>query len=98
MEYCEFNDLRSEISKRSMVGKEFSQAEILSIFRQVASVLKYLHSEGICHRDLKPENILYSKQSGQIKVIDLDVCGVKKSKTGKFDLWTNTGTLLYRAP
>ena len=33
-----------------------------------------------------------------IKVIDLDVCGVKKFKDHKFDMWTNTGTLLYRAP
>lgn len=28
----------------------------------------------------------------------MDVCGVKKSKTQKFELWTNTGTLIYRAP
>lgn len=57
-----------------------------------------MHAEGICHRDLKPENILYSNQSGEIKVIDMDVCGVKKKKNQSFDLWTNTGTLLYRAP
>jgi serine/threonine protein kinase len=31
-------------------------------------------------------------------VIDLDVCGVKKFREQKFDMWTNTGTLLYRAP
>jgi serine/threonine protein kinase len=66
--------------------------------RQLASVLKYLHSEGICHRDIKPENILYNSQTGEIKVIDLDVCGVKKYREEEFDLWTNTGTLLYRAP
>ena len=70
----------------------------MAIAKQVTSVLQYLHSEGICHRDLKPENILYNSQSGQIKVIDMDVCGVKKQKTDSFDLWTNTGTLLYRAP
>ena len=29
MEYCEFNDLRSEIEKRQMSGTQFSQAEIL---------------------------------------------------------------------
>jgi serine/threonine protein kinase len=81
-----------------MTGKSFSQQEILSITKQVTSVLKYFHAEGICHRDLKPENILYSNQSGEIKVIDMDVCGVKKSKNQKFDLWTNTGTLFYRAP
>ena len=31
-------------------------------------------------------------------MIDLDVCGVKKFREQKFDMWTNTGTLLYRAP
>lgn len=81
-----------------MSGAQFSQAEILSITQQVVSVLEYLHSEGICHRDLKPENILYDNLTGNIKVIDLDVCGVKKNKSSNFDLWTNTGTLFYRAP
>ena len=66
--------------------------------KQLVSVLKYLHAEGICHRDLKPENILYNTETQSIKVIDLDVCGVKKFKDHKFDMWTNTGTLLYRAP
>lgn len=28
----------------------------------------------------------------------MDVCGVKKFIDQSFDLWTNTGTLLYRAP
>ena len=58
----------------------------------------YLHEEGICHRDLKPENILYNRNTGVIKIIDLDVCGVKKIKAEKFDMWTFTGTLFYRAP
>lgn len=98
MEYCEFKDLRSEIQKRQMIATQFSQAEILSITQQVVSVLEYLHSEGICHRDLKPENILYDNLTGNIKVIDLDVCGVKRNKSESFDLWTNTGTLFYRAP
>lgn len=80
MEYCEFKDLRSEIQKRQMSGAQFSQAEILSITQQVVSVLEYLHSEGICHRDLKPENILYDNLTGNIKVIDLDVCGVKRNR------------------
>lgn len=98
MDYCGFRDLRCEIQERLLAGRGFSSEEILSIARQVVSVLEYLHTEGICHRDLKPENILYSKQSGKIVVIDLDVCGVKTSKPDKFDLWTNTGTLFYRAP
>lgn len=68
------------------------------ILTQILLTLKYLHSEGICHRDIKPENILYNKLNHHIKVIDLDVCGVKKYKQEKFDLWTNTGTLFYRAP
>ena len=64
-----------------MSGTQFSQAEILLITQKVVSVLEYLHSSGICHRDLKPENILYNSLTGNIKVIDLDVCGVKKNKS-----------------
>lgn len=80
MDYCEFNDLRSEILNRQITGTKFDQKEILSIAKKVSSVLKYLHSEGICHRDIKPENILYDQESGELKIIDLDVCGVKRSK------------------
>lgn len=72
--------MRSEINKRLISVKAFDSKEILSISKQLASVLKYLHAEGICHRDLKPENILYNTETQSIKVIDLDVCGVKKFK------------------
>lgn len=86
------------MSKRSLSGKNFTCHEILAITKEITSVLKYLHSEGICHRDIKPENILYNQSSGAIKIIDLDVCGVKKYKNENFDMWTSTGTLFYRAP
>jgi serine/threonine protein kinase len=64
----------------------------------MADVLSYLHSEGICHRDIKPENILYCPVNGTTKLIDFDICGAKSETEKSFDMWTNTGTLSYRAP
>lgn len=52
----------------SLLGTEWD--EIKSITKQVASALRFVHSNGFIHGDIKPSNII---QIGQkIKLIDLD--------------------------
>lgn len=38
------------------------------IFRQMASGISFIHSQGVVHRDIKLENILYDKILQQVKI------------------------------
>ena len=59
MEYMTGGELYDKIVKQ----KVFSEKEASAVICQIASVLKYLHSNNIVHRDLKPSNILYCDES-----------------------------------
>jgi serine/threonine protein kinase len=98
MEHCQNVDLKLLQAERLQKKQPFSDQEVLSIATQLASLLRYLHKEGVCHRDLKPDNIIYSPETGSLKLIDFDICSVRDSNSCKFDMWSNTGTMAYRAP
>ena len=57
-------------------GRTFSEAELISISRQLLAILDYLHSRqpAVIHRDLKPSNILLGDRSGnspgQVSLVD----------------------------
>jgi serine/threonine protein kinase len=57
MELCH-GDLHSFLSRRYDQGnpEPLSEMDIWSIFKQVISGIKFIHSQGIIHGDLKPKN------------------------------------------
>jgi len=70
MEYMTEGDLADLIMKGRMKEKE-----VISIVRQIAQALSYLHSRGIVHRDIKLENIMLTQKSGKsiVKLIDFGI-------------------------
>jgi serine/threonine protein kinase len=62
--------LDEEIDERIKRGKKFTEKEIISIFKQMVSVLSCLQKMNIAHRDIKPQNIV--KHGENYKIIDLD--------------------------
>lgn len=62
---------------------------------QIFCSLNYLHEHGIVHRDIKPENIIYDPKTHKLKIIDF---GISKTFSKDVSIWSNTGTLFYKAP
>lgn len=56
-------------SLREAMDEVLTEAEALSIAKQLLSLLVVVHRAGVIHRDLKPENIML-QQDHQIKVLD----------------------------
>lgn len=90
MEYIPYGDLFTLVSQRS-----FSEKLARTIFKQIISAIKYLHSQGLAHLDLKLENVLVDIKEG-VKVIDFDACESVSSAANKNV--TPKGSLGYRAP
>ncbi|EIW77275.1 kinase-like protein [Coniophora puteana RWD-64-598 SS2] len=78
----------------------FSAEEVLSLFRDVAEGLAFLHDRSILHLDLKPGNVLLTWDEGQLipraMLSDFgtsrDMLASKPARSG------NTGTLEYASP
>lgn len=79
-------------------GKRLSEAQIKSIFYQLAASLSYMHKHGYFHRDLKPENILYGttgSNTGMLKLIDFGLAREIRSRPPYTEY---VATRWYRAP
>ena len=64
----------------------------------ILSTLIYLHKKKVCHRDIKPENILFDEVKGELKLIDFEISKTVRYDHERLEMWTNTGTLQYKAP
>ena len=83
------------IAERLRNGKNYTEQELISIFKQLASALIYLQRDKkIAHRDIKPENVLIFKNT-IYKLADFG-----EAKATKFNNKINTlrGTDIYMSP
>jgi ABC-type branched-subunit amino acid transport system substrate-binding protein/serine/threonine protein kinase len=64
-EYIEGKNLQAELA----IKKRFTEPEVISVLREVAKILEFIHFKGSIHRDIKPSNIMRDLQ-GQIYLID----------------------------
>src|SRR5262249_14261104 len=72
--------------------------ETVSIARQLAAALQYMHERHVYHRDLKPENVLITPD-GRVKIIDFGVALMEGARRMTWRWLTNAaGTPAYMAP
>ena len=59
-------------------GYTFNAANAVSIVRQIAETLQYVHSKGVIHRDIKPGNIVITEHNDaySVKLVDFGVAMV----------------------
>lgn len=67
----------------------------IDIFKQLVSVLDYIHKLGVIHRDIKPDNIIVAKNM-QVKISDF---GISKTQESSLTIMDNVmGSPHYMAP
>lgn len=71
--------------------------DVLTIGRQLAEGLKYIHSQGVIHRDLKPDNLMINRVNGKlcVKIIDF---GLSTRQDRQASISTAVGTNYFMAP
>ncbi|MDO4332134.1 MAG: serine/threonine-protein kinase [Eubacteriales bacterium] len=65
------------VEGQSLGVAELSEEQLISAFKELCSVLEYLHGKDIIHRDIKPSNIIFAKD-GHIRLIDFDAARMPK--------------------
>jgi len=75
VEFIEGNSLRVVLDEQ----EKLPSATVLSILKQLLSVLEYAHERGVIHQDIKPENILVT-EDGVVKLTDF---GLGQTVTGE---------------
>lgn len=65
------------IEGQSLGSAELTEKQLTAAFRELCSVLEFLHGKDIIHRDIKPSNIILAKD-GHIRLIDFDAARMPK--------------------
>ncbi|KAF8475847.1 kinase-like domain-containing protein [Kalaharituber pfeilii] len=101
-------DLRDRMRRRSRGQPELPTTNyrkipfehIISFFRDIASGLNHLHSNGFIHRDLKPSNCLLTDSggSGQLPRVLVSDFGEVQMENAMRSSTGATGTISYCAP
>ncbi|KAH3746015.1 myosin light chain kinase [Pelomyxa schiedti] len=86
-----------ELFNKIISRGHFTEADAVSIVKQICEAINFLHRQGICHRDLKPENILCSEEPVNFRVVISDFGLSKLFGRGEL-MKTACGTLQYAAP
>ena len=80
MDFVQGTTLSQWIKRKWRAGQPEAN-EIVSIIRQIASVLDYAHKKRILHRDIKPANVMLD-ENGEVKVLDFGLASkVRNSLT-----------------
>jgi hypothetical protein len=76
--------------------REFTLAQLLSVFVQIASALTFCHENGVVHFNVKPATILLDETCSVAKLANFGCSRLLQSEVGREN--QVLGTLLYMAP
>jgi histidine kinase len=78
--------------KRHFAGRPLDTAQLLHVGIGIAAALAELHALNWVHCDVNPANVLIQRETGAIKLTDLELCGPPTREDRAL------GTLAYMAP
>jgi serine/threonine protein kinase len=64
--YVEGHDLSQELT----MGQPIPEEQVITLIRDILSVLAIVHAQGVIHRDIKPHNLIRRAKDGKIALID----------------------------
>ena len=91
LEYVDSRSLRDLIQRKDPL----LSSNVLSIMRQMAASLTYVHMSGFLHLDFKPENLIV-RNDGLVVLVDFDLAIERKPKPVKIS--PLPGTFAYLPP
>ena len=95
MEYANAGDLSMLVKRQRELKQYLPEADILSLFVQIAIGLQYIHKKKILHRDLKTQKIFVTSK----KLVKIGDFGISKILPHTLDMTTTTiGTPHYLSP
>lgn len=94
MEYANGGTLASVIEKKQQTGSFYTNDELISLFRQLATGMSQVNT-CLVHRDIKPDNILLCDDTFKISDFGLSKIAAEGTRTLSFK---GAGTPLYMAP
>jgi|GEM_PF-365062 len=84
------------LSKELVVGKIWSEAQVVALLRDCLGILDFIHAQGVIHRDVKPDNLIRRKLDNKLVLVDFGtVKEVIKQQTQLMPLTVAVGTRGY---
>ena len=69
-EFVEGHSLSAELPENKNSEHLWSENSVVNFLKDVLTVLKYVHSQGVIHCDVKPENLIRRAKDGKLVLID----------------------------
>ncbi len=65
-EYIAGNTLKEEL----IPGQTLTELQVISLVKELLTILKFIYSHNVIHRDIKPSNIIRSEKDNKLVLID----------------------------
>ena len=80
-------------------GTSVTDAERLTVLREIADALDYAHGRKVMHRDIKPENIMIG-EDGHVQVLDFGLAAQIRTSVSRVSMLvtSKSGTPTYKSP